>query len=113
MAFYSVVIALQMRYGGRSGSKHPSNFIVPGVVIILLFIIISVVLAGRAGLCKPSFVEAVPSIYMRKASDVIPFSTGLLWAVFSVACAAGYLMLQSAYRRFEAPLAQASNRQSI
>lgn len=112
VAFYSVVIALQLRYAGRSGKKL-SNFIVPGVVIILLLIIISVVLAGRAGLCKPSFVEAVPSIYMRKASDVIPFSTGLLWAVFIVACAAGYLVLQSAYRRFEAPLAQASNRQSI
>jgi hypothetical protein len=104
--FYSVIIALQMRYGGRYGAKHISNFIVPGAVIILMAIIVTVVLGGRAGLCKPSFVEAVPSIYMRRIADAVPFATGVLWSLFIAACAAGYLVMQSAYRRFEAPLAQ-------
>ncbi len=74
-AFYSVIIAFQIGYGGKHGGKHPGNLILPGAVIMIFLVIMSVVLAGKAGLCEPSFVEAVPSIYMRRLADVIPLST--------------------------------------
>ncbi len=112
-AFYSLVISLQIRYGGRSGPKSPGNFIVPAAVIIIFLIIISVVVAGRAGLCKPSFVEAVPSIYARGIVDALPFSTPVLWTVFAAVCVTGYFLLQSAFRRFEAPLAQQARKKAF
>jgi hypothetical protein len=112
-AFYFLIISLQIRYGGRGGPRSPGNFIVPASIILILVIIAAVVIAGRAGICNTSFVEAVPSIYMRKIADTVPFSTAFLWTAFAAVCVAGYFMLQGAYKRFEAPLAQQARKKAF
>jgi hypothetical protein len=104
-AFYATIISLQIRFGGR---RRGWNFLVPASVILIMIVIGSIVLAGRAGLCNPSFVEAVPPILLRSAVEAIPLSTAALWTVFALVCVLGYLALQSAFSSFEASIAKTS-----
>lgn len=104
--FFSVVLYVQFRFGGRVGKWNPLGYLVPLVMVGILFVIGLVVAAGRLGFCEPWALEAVPAIACRRAAQALPLPTALLWLAAAAAGAAGIVSIGRAFARIEAPLAR-------
>jgi hypothetical protein len=103
VTYYIIILSLQFRGIRRAGWRTIGAFSVVISVVLFGLIVVVVVFSGMAGYCKPLAVAAVPAVLTRRLGDAVPVGGPLLWSVFAVLCVAGYFILQSAFRKIEAP----------
>jgi len=102
--FYIFVILMQVlsiRVGKPKGLRP---YTVIAAFALVMGSVVAVYLLGRVGFIENTrAAAAVPSILMRRIAEAIPLGASALWALFGLICAAGYMLLQSAFEKIESP----------